>query len=177
MAVAIALGSNISDGIASEIFWLRKGLMHFSPVGLKLTKISRGWVSPSWPLGSGADFINAVAFVETDLEPIDVLHVLLDIEAQCQRVRTVKNAPRTLDLDLIDYHGLVMNDPHLILPHPRAHERQFVLGPLMDLDPDWRHPTLGASAAVLFARCDVRQAARPVYAAADLWRNPEKTCL
>jgi 2-amino-4-hydroxy-6-hydroxymethyldihydropteridine diphosphokinase len=81
-------------------------------------------------------FLNAVAALATGLSPDELLDVLLAIEAAHGRVREVRWGPRTLDLDLIWYEGVVRDDPRLTLPHPRAHEREFVLRPLCDIAPE-----------------------------------------
>jgi 2-amino-4-hydroxy-6-hydroxymethyldihydropteridine diphosphokinase len=86
---------------------------------------------------------------------------LLEIEARFGRSRGERNADRTLDLDLIDHAGLVMQSPRLTLPHPRAHERGFVMGPLSEIAPDWRHPGLGLTASELAASASVARDARP----------------
>src|SRR5262249_28385470 len=91
---------------------------------------------------------NAVVRVRTDLPPEDLLQILHGIESQFGRERSERNAPRTLDLDLIDYAGR-MQGGELQLPHPRAHERGFVLLPLKDVAPDWRHPILGKTVSEL----------------------------
>jgi len=98
------------------------------------------------------DFINAVCRVRTRLAPMALMQNLLEIERLHGRVREGdKGGPRTLDLDLLDYDGLVRNDERLILPHPRLHERAFVLKPLLDLDPSWRDPRSGRTAAEFLA--------------------------
>ena len=86
---------------------------------------------------------------------------LLEIEARFGRSRGERNADRTLDLDLIDHAGLVMQSPRLTLPHPRAHERGFVMGPLSEIAPDWRHPVSGRTAAGLATTATVGRDARP----------------
>jgi len=98
------------------------------------------------PVGGPPDaplFLNAVVQVETDLEPRELLAVLLDIERQLGRVRGERNAPRTIDLDLLLYDDLILNDPGLTIPHPRMHERGFVLEPMAEIAPDLVHPILG----------------------------------
>lgn len=90
------------------------------------------------PLGydNQPDFINAVAKIETKLSPVDLLHALLALENSHGRERPFPNAPRVLDLDLLLYDGVTMNTPELTLPHPRMHERGFVLLPLTEIAPD-----------------------------------------
>jgi 2-amino-4-hydroxy-6-hydroxymethyldihydropteridine diphosphokinase len=85
---------------------------------------------------SGPDYINAVAVLDTTLAPLALLDVLQALENQHGRLRPYKNAPRTLDLDLLLYGDLTFNSERLIVPHPRMHERAFVLAPLHDLAPD-----------------------------------------
>jgi len=108
----------------------------------------------SAPLGGPPqpDYVNAVARLETALAPETLLAALLAIEAEQGRTRGEANAPRTLDLDLLLYDALCCAQPGLRLPHPRMHERRFVLAPLLDLEPAARIPGHGA-AAELLARC------------------------
>jgi 2-amino-4-hydroxy-6-hydroxymethyldihydropteridine diphosphokinase len=106
--------------------------------------VSRFALSPlysSAPVdSSGPDYVNAVARLETDLSANDLLRVLQDIELRHGRVRPYRNAPRTLDLDLLLYGTRAIQEPDLIVPHPRMHERAFVLRPLADLAPDMLLP-------------------------------------
>ena len=90
-----------------------------------------------------ADFINAVAHIETRLTAHDLLQSLLGIERTFGRVRDFRNAPRTLDLDLLLYADLMFHEPGLTLPHPRMHERAFVLLPLVEIAPDCEIPSKG----------------------------------
>lgn len=85
----------------------------------------------------------------TTLEPLEVMSLLLDIEVQFGRERSGANAPRPLDLDLIAYEDWVLDLPGLVLPHPRAAERRFVMGPLAQIAPDWVHPVLNQTALYL----------------------------
>ncbi len=117
------------------------------------------WRSAAWPNPADPAFLNGVAIVETGLEPTETLAVLHQIETAFGRRRTEINAPRTLDLDLIAHGRTVSADP--ALPHPRAHDRWFVMGPLSDIAPDWRHPTLGRTAAELGPLAQVGRDAAP----------------
>ncbi len=94
-------------------------------------------------------FLNAAARVETSLSPGELLKVCHDIENQLGRVRTVRWGPRTIDLDILLYNGLVIDSPELEVPHPLMHERAFVLQPLCELDPDVVHPVLKKTAKEL----------------------------
>lgn len=100
-------------------------------------------------------YINAVAELETTLEPTGLLALLLAVEAELGRVRTVRNASRTLDLDLLAYHDHIQSDEvtprRLAVPHPRLHERAFVLLPLAEIAPAWRHPVSGTTVPELIA--------------------------
>lgn len=108
--------------------------------------------------------MNAVIAVETALDPAALMQTLLSVEREFGRIRTVANAARTLDMDLLAYHDVILNHDDLILPHPRLAARTFVLKPLMDIAPDWKHPVTGRTAADMMRALpetgDVRPAER-----------------
>lgn len=116
-----------------------------------IQEISPLYQSPAWPDPADPPFVNAVASVRTDLPPLSLLAALRAVETALGRQRNARNAPRTLDLDLIGYDAVVMETPTLTLPHPRMADRDFVLGPLCDIASDWRHPMTGRTAAEMFA--------------------------
>jgi 2-amino-4-hydroxy-6-hydroxymethyldihydropteridine diphosphokinase len=102
------------------------------------------------------DYVNAVAALETELSPAQLLDSLQGIERRHGRERPYANAPRTLDLDLLTYGDLVLDSPMLTLPHPRMHARAFVLRPLLELDPRAEVPGRGRAADLLAACADQR---------------------
>ena len=121
--------------------------------GLKLEAVSRFYATAPVPVSDQPPYVNGVMRLAGAVDPAWLLAELLAIEARFGRVRSLANAARSLDLDLIAMGGLVreppMPDP--ILPHPRAHERAFVLVPLIEVAPEWRHPLLARQPAALLA--------------------------
>ena len=105
---------------------------------------------------TGPDYLNAVAALETGLPPSALLQALLEIERAHGRARPYRHAPRTLDLDLLLHGASRLDTPELILPHPRLHERAFVLVPLADIAPDLQIPGLGAIHTLLSGVVDQR---------------------
>ncbi len=136
---------------ASSEALLDAALAGFPDFGLQVLARSSWRQTAAWPDPAGPAYRNGVAIVEANAEPHDMLSRLLALEAQFGRVRSVRNAPRTLDLDLIAHGRIVLDAPGLTLPHPRAHERRFVMGPLAEVAPGWVHPVTGQTAAALAA--------------------------
>lgn len=114
--------------------------------GLRLRRASRWFETRPVPASDQPSFINGAAWLTGTAEPLSLLAALQDIENTAGRVRSTPNAARVLDLDLLAMDGLVMTTPALVLPHPRLWERAFVLAPLCDVRPEWRHPVLNLSA-------------------------------
>ena len=137
----IGLGSNVGDREGH----LREGLAALSTAGVAVEAESSLWETE--PVGNAGPgwFLNMAARVRTGLAPEDLLELCLAIEREHGRDRSgLPGGPRTLDLDLLDFEGVVRATPRLILPHPRLHERRFVLAPLAELD-----PRFGAALAAL----------------------------
>ena len=146
----VALGSNLAGRGGSSRVLLDLAVRRLRRAGLEVYRISP-WVSSApVPRSAQAMFINGIVCVRTALGPDRLLKVLLEIEREFGRIRLRPNAARTLDLDLIAYGDMVCgtaNAPALVIPHPRAHRRSFVLQPLRLALPAWRHPVLGETAA------------------------------
>lgn len=157
--IIIALGANLPHPVfGPPEATLMQALAELSRTGLTVVRRSRFYRTAPVPASSQPWFVNAVAAVETRHGPIEALAKLQEIEVKFGRARKVVNEARVLDLDLIDYDGLVRPGPEPpILPHARASERAFVLLPLADIDPAWRHPASGASLAELIARLPADQ--------------------
>jgi 2-amino-4-hydroxy-6-hydroxymethyldihydropteridine diphosphokinase len=160
--VVVALGGNLAGDFVSSEALLEAAVAKLMEAGLPVLARSGWWRSAAWPDPSGPEYRNGVALVEANRGPEALLEILFQVEAAFRRSRDGKNAPRTLDLDLIAYGRQVRDTPDLTLPHPRAHERRFVMGPLAELAPDWRHPVLGKTAAELAAAATVGRDATPV---------------
>jgi 2-amino-4-hydroxy-6-hydroxymethyldihydropteridine diphosphokinase len=133
------MGANLPGPAGTPQETLSLALSELDRESVRILSLSRWYRSTPVPKSDQPDFINGVARVETELGPEDLLAALHRVEDRLGRVRSVANAARCLDLDLIDYSGMVMDGPP-ILPHPRAADRLFVLEPLRDLAPNWRHP-------------------------------------
>jgi len=152
----VALGSNLEQPEA-QVKLAFDALARLPSTRL----VARSSLYRSAPVGYAdqPDFINAVARIMTQLAPHDLLQALLGIEQEFGRVREFRNAPRTLDLDLLLYDDLVFHEPGLTLPHPRMHERAFVLLPLQEIEPHCVIPGLG-SASDSLAQCDNQSISR-----------------
>jgi 2-amino-4-hydroxy-6-hydroxymethyldihydropteridine diphosphokinase len=144
----VALGANIGEPVKH----LRAAVEDLSTLP-DTCVVARSSLYRSAPVGliNQPDFINAVVSVDTGLAPLDLLHALLAIEARHGRVRSVPNAPRTLDLDLLLHGDSRLNSTELTLPHPRMHQRAFVLLPLLEIAPEVVLPGLGAARNYLSA--------------------------
>jgi 2-amino-4-hydroxy-6-hydroxymethyldihydropteridine diphosphokinase len=140
---------------------LEAALLAFPRAGLRVLRRSTWWRSAAWPDPTEPAYLNAVVLVETTLGPREVLEAALAIERAFGRARGTPNAPRTLDLDLIAYGRQALDEPGLTLPHPRAHERRFVMGPLAEIAPDWTHPVQRKTAAELVVAAIVGADAQP----------------
>jgi 2-amino-4-hydroxy-6-hydroxymethyldihydropteridine diphosphokinase len=157
--ILIALGANLPSSSGNPSATIRAALKALEKHGVPADAVSSFYKSDAWPDPSDPPFVNAVARVRTSLQPKGLLTLLHMVETEFGRVRSRRNAPRTLDLDLVDYNGNILKDG-IELPHPRLADRAFVLIPLRDVAPDWRHPVSGQSLEALIAALPVSKLER-----------------
>lgn len=138
MRVAIGLGANLGDRLAT----LREAAVRIAHVAPVLAR-SRVWETA--PIGGPPqpDFLNAALLVTWERDPVELLDALLKIEAELGRVREVANGPRTIDLDVLWIEGIRVDEPRLVVPHPRLHLRAFALAPMLEAVPEAADPGTG----------------------------------
>jgi 2-amino-4-hydroxy-6-hydroxymethyldihydropteridine diphosphokinase len=162
--ILIGLGANLpSPQHGAPKATLLAALERFEALGLHVSARSRWYESEPVPKSDQPLYVNAVVRVATKLAPAPLLTLLQQIEKEFGRVRGARNAPRSIDLDIIAYGDRVaQGDAVPLLPHPRMHERAFVLLPLQEIAPRWYHPYLGRKVDELIRRLPPGQDARPV---------------
>ena len=147
--VVIGLGSNLPSPAGTPAETLSAAVKQLESEGFSDLRVSPLYLTRPVPVSDQPAYVNAVATARTRLAPEAALAALHRVEARLGRIRGAPNAPRTLDLDLLAYDDVVREAPPPVLPHPRLHQRRFVLAPLVDLAPDWRHPVLRRTARAL----------------------------
>ena len=133
--VFLGIGSNLGNRITN----IEKAKLLLIENGINFISISNYYETPSWPDPKKPKFINIVLKVTCKHKPLEMINLCKIIEAKLGRKKSPKNSPRVCDIDIIDFDGLVSKDK-LSLPHPRMHERNFVLFPLFDIEKNWVHP-------------------------------------
>ncbi len=164
--ILIGIGANLPSEHGTPLQTCEVALRALSEAGVPIARRSRWYESAPEPVSTQPWYVNGVAELDTDIEPPALLAALHDIEARFGRGRAdrrQKNAARSLDLDLLCYHDRLAAAPSRpLLPHPRMHRRAFVLLPLREVAPAWRHPGSGASIAELIADLPPDSTARPI---------------
>lgn len=148
--IYLALGSNLGDRLAN----LKQAIASLTPQ-IEVKAKSPVYETPPWGFEDQPKFLNQVVRAKTYLEPEQLLKHLKRLEIALGRKESFPNGPRLIDIDILFFDDLVLNTPALIVPHPRLHERGFVLVPLMDLDPDLVHPVNKKSVREMLADCNV----------------------
>ena len=153
--IYIGIGSNlVPDGYPDLHTAMEAAVFHLSK-SVDIVAVSPWYVTAPVPASDQPDFLNAVIHIQTDLSAHSLLECLHSVERRFGRVRSVKNAARKLDLDLLAYDLSIIDEDRLTVPHPRLFERAFVLLPWCDLAPDWCHPVLDKTIRELVERIDL----------------------
>jgi len=148
--VYLALGSNVGNRAANL-----KAAIAALPPQMEVKAKSRVFETPPWGYADQEKFLNQVLKVQTYLQPEQLLKHLKRLEVTLGREATFQNGPRLIDIDILFYDELVFESPTVTIPHPRLHERGFVLMPLMDIAPDLVHPVKKQTIQQLIAFCDI----------------------
>ena len=135
--VYLGIGSNLGNRLRN----IEKAKFLLIQQKIFITKTSSYYESPSWPNPNNPKFLNIVVKVSTTLNPLELMKYCKNIEVKLGRKKNYKNAPRECDIDIIDYSGKTSKN-QVIMPHPRMHQRNFVLLPLFELNREWFHPIL-----------------------------------
>lgn len=150
--ILIGIGANlVPDGFPTPRDGCEAAITRFPEEGIEIARVSAWYETAPVPLTDQPWFVNAVIAARTSLSMHDTLQGLHRIEAEFGRVRQVRNEARVLDLDLLDFGGIRYEDDRITLPHPRMHQRAFVLLPLQDVAPDYIHPVDGTAIGDLVA--------------------------
>tara|TARA_Y100000590_G_scaffold432468_1_gene548528 strand:- start:1747 stop:2259 length:513 start_codon:yes stop_codon:yes gene_type:complete len=142
--ILLSLGSHLSSKYGDKIQNLKHTLLHLEKAGLTIIKKSSIYETPSYPDQNMPKFVNMVILVKSNLSPEELMSLLINIEKKMERIRGKKNEPRTCDIDIIDYKNQVLDfnykNLNLVIPHEKLSSRNFVLIPLQEIFPNWKHP-------------------------------------
>ena len=154
--IFLGLGSNLPSKYGDRFANINLAISCLDGYGIKVIKKSSFYETPSYPNKENPKFINAVILVETTLPPVDLMSVLIFIEKKLERKRGKKNDPRTCDIDIIDYNSEILNlrynNLELTVPHKELTSRNFILFPLQEISPTWKHPKTKEIVSVLLQK-------------------------
>ena len=154
--IILGLGSNLHSSFGDRFKNIDLAISYLKFYKIKVLKISSFYETPSYPNNKNPRFINVIIEISTNLTPINLVPVLILIEEKLERKRNHKNDPRTCDIDIIDYNGQIINfkykDLDFIVPHEKLIYRNFVLIPLKEILPNWRHPKTKESIDLIIDR-------------------------
>ena len=149
-SIYLGIGSNLGNKLTN----IERTKFSLITNNIKILKCSSYYESLSWPNPNNPKFLNIVLEIETGFDPPELFKKCKQIERKLGRIKSQKNYPRVIDIDIIDYRGEIKKIKELILPHPRCHLRNFVLFPILQIDPNWSHPILKKNARFLINNLD-----------------------
>ena len=154
--IFLGLGSNLPSKYGNRFTNINLAISYLEGYGIKVIKKSSFYETHSYPTKKNPKFINIVILVETILPPIDLMSVVIFIEERLERKRDKKNDPRTCDIDIIDYNSQILNLKYnnldLTVPHKELTSRNFILFPLQEISPTWKHPKTKEIISVLLQK-------------------------
>ena len=151
--IIIGIGGNIrSEDGDHPIKVAMKAIRFLKDYSINITNQSSWYETEPIPKSDQPNFFNCIVFAKTILNELDVLNALHEIEYRLGRRRTLVNEARVIDLDLIDYSNKILRNKEIVIPHPRAHQRRFVMEPLAELDKNWIHPVLKINIKKILAK-------------------------
>ena len=154
--IILSIGSNIDSIFGDRFLNIKKTIDLIRLYEIKIIKFSSFYETPSYPNSLKPKFINIALSVEFNKSPKELLKKIWIVEKKMGRIRHVKNDPRTCDIDIIDFNGLVINESNITLPHPEAHNRSFVMYPLMEIYPQWIHPLINKKIDDIINKFDLK---------------------
>ena len=154
--IFLGLGSNLPSKYGDRFANINLAISCLDGYGIKVIQKSSFYETPSYPNNENPKFINVIILVETTLPPVDLMSVLIFIEKKLERKRGKKNDPRTCDIDIIDYNSQILNLPYnnlnITVPHKELTSRNFILFPLQEISPTWKHPKTKEIVSVLLQK-------------------------
>ena len=147
--IHLNIGSNLDSNHGSRFDNISLAINLLVNSKIKIKKLSSFYETPSYPNRNYPKFLNVGIIIDFHKNYLDLLNEIKKIEKKLGRIKTVKNDPRIIDIDIIDFNGEIKNTKKLILPHPKCHTRNFVLYPISEIDPSWSHPIFKKNAQFL----------------------------
>jgi len=159
--IYLAFGSNLQSNLGTSKHIINKAYDELKKFGVRILRKSSFYKSKAFPNPRDPEFFNTVILIHSKMHVKKLLEIILMIEIKLGRVRSNKNAPRTIDIDIIDFHSrnikLLSKSINLTVPHDRLNKRLFVLGPLKEIRPNWKDPRTGTIIGFLIKKIEINR--------------------
>jgi 2-amino-4-hydroxy-6-hydroxymethyldihydropteridine diphosphokinase len=152
--IHLNIGSNLDSKFGDRFDNISSAINLLISSKLKIIKISNFYKTPSYPNKKNPFFLNIGVFASYNLDKITLMKKIILIEKKIGRIKSKKNDPRVCDIDIIDFNGLIYSNENLKIPHEKCHLRNFVLYPILQIDPEWRHPIIKKNVKFLINNLD-----------------------